>query len=131
MELTDIIFLFVAHWICDFIFQDEDWALNKSTSIGALTAHVATYSSIMLFLTTFYGMVASETFYILNYYYFTGITFAFHWITDYFTSKIVKRKFETNHYGSEIPNFGAFTMIGFDQVLHYVQLFVTWKLLSL
>jgi hypothetical protein len=25
-----------------------------------------------------------------------------------------------------IPNFGAFTLIGFDQVLHYVQLFLTY-----
>lgn len=38
-----------------------------------------------------------------------------------------------NHYKvkryNSIPNFGAFSLIGFDQVLHYIQLFGTYYLL--
>jgi hypothetical protein len=60
---------------------------------------------------------------------FLGITFISHFITDYITSRIVKRKFENNEYGSPIPNFGAFSIIGFDQVLHYTQLFLTYQFL--
>jgi hypothetical protein len=38
----------------------------------------------------------------------------------------VSKKFADHYYGSPIPNFGAFSTIGFDQVLHYVQLIITW-----
>ena len=62
---------------------------------------------------------------------FPLITFVFHTLTDYFTSKIVSRKFANQEYGSPIPNFGAFTVIGFDQVLHYVQLFLTYHFLTI
>jgi hypothetical protein len=57
---------------------------------------------------------------------FVFITFVLHTTTDYYTSRIVSKKFANNHYGSPIPNFGAFSIIGFDQVLHYVQLFLTY-----
>lgn len=30
---------------------------------------------------------------------------------------------------NSIPNFGAFTIVGFDQLLHYIQLFLTYYLL--
>ena len=38
-------------------------------------------------------------------------------------SELVARKLHT------IPNLGAFSVIGFDQVLHYIQLIITWKLI--
>jgi hypothetical protein len=60
---------------------------------------------------------------------FVGITFVAHTITDYITSRIVSRKFANKEFGSPIPNTGAFTVIGFDQVLHYIQLFGTYYLL--
>ena len=61
---------------------------------------------------------------------FLGITFIFHTITDYFTSRIVSKKFEEGNVGSAPPNFGAFTIIGIDQVLHYIQLFTTYYLVK-
>jgi hypothetical protein len=57
------------------------------------------------------------------------ITFVAHTVTDYFTSKAVSKKFAKNELGSSVPNFGAFSYIGFDQVLHYVQLILTWEFL--
>jgi hypothetical protein len=61
---------------------------------------------------------------------FGVITFITHTATDYFTSRIVSKKFAKQEYGSPIPNFGAFTIIGIDQVLHYIQLFLTYQLLK-
>jgi hypothetical protein len=58
------------------------------------------------------------------------LTFLCHFITDYITSRIVKKRFEDKYYGSPIPNLGAFTVIGFDQVLHYAQLFLTYYFLT-
>jgi hypothetical protein len=42
---------------------------------------------------------------------------------------IIMRQYEDQSkvkWYNPIPNFGAFTLIGFDQVLHYVQLFLTY-----
>lgn len=137
--LITIIAIFTIHWIADFVFQDEDWATNKSKSFKSLVKHTATYSIIWYWVFVMFAIAGN---------YFGGpsrvemgwstwmglfpiITFVFHTITDYFTSKIVSRKFANNEYGSPIPNTGAFTVIGFDQVLHYIQLFVTYYLLCL
>jgi hypothetical protein len=54
---------------------------------------------------------------------FGFITFIFHTITDYFTSRLNSKLWKKG----DVHNF--FVSIGFDQVLHYVQLFLTYKLL--
>ena len=117
-------FIVVIHFIADFIFQAEEWATNKSKSNFALFKHVGMYTIIWAILGVF---IISEPF---QYFTFLLVTFAAHFTTDYFTSRIVSRKFANNEYGSPIPNFGAFTVIGFDQVLHYGQLFLTYHLLT-
>ncbi len=120
--LTAFIIVLI-HWIADFVCQAEVWATNKSKSNKALVEHTAMYS-----LVWFLGghLLFSN---LLNLLAFVGITFVAHTITDYITSRIVSRKFANNEYGSPIPNTGAFTVIGFDQVLHYAQLFLTYHLL--
>ncbi len=133
--LTAFIIVLI-HWIADFIFQAEEWATNKSKYNSALLMHTVTYSVVWLFGATFLfsepcdlsavGYCADVT-KILK---FVGITFVAHTITDYFTSRVVSRKFANHEYGSPIPNTGAFTVIGFDQVLHYAQLFLTYHLLN-
>ena len=118
-----ILYIIFVHWVADFIFQDEKWALGKSKNIRDLISHTSLYSLIWVF--------ASTPLFHLGYYavLFGGITFIFHTLTDYFTSKLVSKKFYYKELGSSIPNFGAFTYIGGDQVLHYIQLFLTYLLL--
>ncbi len=121
------IFIIIMHWIADFIFQAENWALGKSKSLTPLLKHTITYS--LLWIIPVYFM--TQDVYIVMYnwmslFLFVGITFVVHTITDFFTSKIVSKRFADNYYGSPIPNLGAFSIIGFDQVLHYVQLILTW-----
>lgn len=137
MTLTVILSIIFIHWVADFIFQAEEWATNKSKSLGSLLMHTMTYSVVIWFLAG--GFLFSKPCDISAFgicvdipklFAFAGITFVAHTITDYFTSKIVSRKFANQEYGSPIPNFGAFTVIGFDQVLHYVQLFLTYHFLT-
>lgn len=116
----------VIHYIADFVFQDGEWAVNKSKSLKALLKHTATYSLIwfVISLILIQLNLLPQSFYL-----FALITFILHTITDYFTSKITSKMYENQNFGSRIPVFGFFSMIGFDQVLHYGQLFLTYYLL--
>lgn len=114
------IIIVLTHWIADFVLQAEEWALGKSKSLSPLLKHTSMYS-VCWFLPTWlfsHNLTGSL--------WFVAITFVAHTVTDYFTSKIVSKRFADNYYGSPIPNFGAFSMIGLDQVLHYLQLIITW-----
>ena len=134
MSLIEILSIIIIHWIADFIFQDEKWALGKSKNGLDLIKHTLTYSIIWCII----GYVIAITLdtsderalYMIKTILFFCITLFFHTITDYFTSRIVSKKFKNNQLGSAIPNFGVFTIIGFDQVLHYIQLFLTYYLLK-
>lgn len=113
----------IIHWIADFVLQDEKWAIGKSTSIQKLVKHTSLYSITWVpFLWLFYGDLNNALL-------FGFVTFIAHTLTDYYTSKIVKNRFDQGHYGSAIPNLGGYSMIGLDQVFHYIQLVVTWNLI--
>lgn len=124
MTLIEIFTIIIIHWWADFVMQDEKWALGKSKNWSDLLAHTTTYS----FLWYFPILPWLNNFYIC--FIFVLITFISHTVTDYFTSRIVSKRFAKQYYGSSIPNFGAFTIIGIDQVLHYLQLFITYYYLK-
>lgn len=127
MSVVEILTIIFVHWFADFLMQDEKWAIGKSKNNQDLTMHVLMYSTIWFLVANTYiiGFKANELLYL-----FAPITFICHWVTDYFTSRIVSKKFANNEYGSPIPNIGAFTIIGTDQFLHYAQLFITYQLLK-
>lgn len=131
--LTSFIIV-VLHYIADFIFQAETWAVNKSKDFGSLTKHTATYSALwFVFSASMFSLYEGIGLYlsVIGALGFCLITFILHTITDYFTSKVTSRMFAAGKIGSPIPNFGAFSVIGFDQVLHYLQLFSTyWIILN-
>ena|ERR1035437_5675714 len=108
-----ILWAIFAHWIADFVFQAEVWALNKKESFKALTQHTVTYTAMMILL--FFNILSP-----LHLLLFAVGLFTTHTLIDYITSKIVGGKFANKQLGGPIPNTGAFTMIGLDQVLHYV-----------
>lgn len=131
MTLTEIFSIIFIHWVADFVFQDEKWATGKSKNWSDLLAHTFTYSTIWLIPVIFLFPKDWTTYqYVSNSLLFGTVTFITHTITDYFTSRIVSKKFANKEYGSPIPNFGAFTIIGIDQVLHYIQLFTTYYFLT-
>lgn len=119
--------IIIIHYIADFVFQDEKWAVGKSKSFTLLIFHTAMYSFIWWLACVCFIVLADlpKIFHL-----FAPITFVFHTITDYFTSKITSKLYAKGKFGSSIPNLGFFSMIGFDQVLHYAQLFLTYYILT-
>lgn len=116
-----LLYVLFIHWVADFVFQHEQWALNKSKYIDSLIMHTSMYGFILyLAFIPILGFISAL--------YFAGINYLLHTIVDYFSSKVVTKRFESKYLGGPIPNFGAFTVIGFDQLLHYCSLFLTLKL---
>lgn len=119
------------HYVADFICQDEKWALGKSKNWSDLLQHTFTYSCIWLIpIIILFPDNWTTSNYVINSLLFGAITFVAHTITDYFTSRRTSKLYSEGKFGSSIPNLGFFSMIGFDQVLHYAQLFLTYSILS-
>jgi cellobiose-specific phosphotransferase system component IIC len=128
--LISIFIVLFIHWIADFVVQTTWQAQNKSKNIAALTYHVVSYTTVwaivygILCLLWGFGSLEYSPVSDLTLWWFFPITFAAHWITDYFTSKLTTKLYLTGDY----HNF--FVVIGFDQILHYVQLFLTLHFLT-
>lgn len=118
IDVLLVIWLLFAHWMADFVFQDEEWALAKKHSIKALLKHTVVYSLLM---TLYFASIIPFS----NLLLFLVITFIGHTLVDFISSKLVGKKFERKELGSAIPNFGAFSFIGFDQFIHYIILLLT------
>jgi len=115
-----IIFLILIHWVGDFVLQTHFMSIKKSSSNYYLSLHVLIYSlttilAWCLFLPcmgykiSFYGIMLSFM-----------IIFISHWVTDYFTSRVTSKLYKEE----KIHNF--FVIVGFDQVLHYTQILLTF-----
>lgn len=118
--LFSILFI---HWVADFLFQTEWQAKNKSTSKYALTMHILGYSTACLLICNAYSILTHNYLMVAL---FPPITFICHWITDYFTSRWTSKLYSKKKYYG-FPAF--FSVIGFDQFLHYAQLIITFQLL--
>ncbi len=121
MSLLEIFAILIIHWIADFLCQTTNQATKKSESFSALIGHTWTYSVIWYWVCFLLAMGEILPASIL---WFPLITFIFHTLTDYYTSKICKKFYVDNNL------YGFFSTIGFDQILHYVQLFLTYQLLK-
>lgn len=127
MTLTEIFSIIIIHWVADFIMQSDYDAKNKSKFFHALFSHTITYSSCWFIIILLFGYInktQTTEWYVLNTLFFVGITFVCHTITDYFTSRLNSKLWAKG----DVHNF--FVSVGFDQVLHYVQLFLTYQLLK-
>ena len=118
IEATTIIFLLVIHFLADFALQTHEQASNKSTSNKWLFYHVGTYSLIWLLAMYSYIDIFSEALI------FACITFVFHFATDYITSRLAKKFFDVKDYHN------GFVVVGFDQLLHIIQLVYTYIILE-
>lgn len=120
LELNNIfIFLgiLITHWIADFILQTDRQAKGKSKNWNDLLSHTFIYSTIW-FPILMFPMGAAKAFL------FFVITFIAHTATDYYTSRLNARLWSRG----SVHNF--FVSIGFDQILHYTQLLLTYYLLQ-
>lgn len=114
IEPSTIVYLLVIHFLADFGLQTHDQATNKSSSNKWLFYHVGVYS--LIWLIAMYGYTDMFLFSLC----FAVITFIFHYITDYITSRLSKQFFSVEDYHN------GFVVIGFDQLLHTNQLIYTY-----
>lgn len=122
IDFKVILGILLVHWVADFILQTDYQAKNKSSSMNALVGHTGLYSAIWLAVGVIY--CAFNNIQPEHATYFWLITLSSHTITDYFTSRWVKKLFSKQDYHN------GFVVVGFDQILHYVQLFLTYIWLS-
>jgi uncharacterized membrane protein len=121
--LISFIIIFI-HWVADFVLQTDWQAQNKSKSNFALLSHTSNYSMVWLLpMCLVFGKMkegATTEWIVWTTFYFCIITFVVHTITDYFTSRLNSKLWSAGkvHY--------FFVSVGFDQVLHYGQLFLTY-----
>ena len=118
ISFTTLVFVLLIHFLADFGLQTHDQATGKSTSLKWLTYHVGVYSIMWLLASWFYF----DYFWIALI--FSSITFICHWVTDWLTSRIGKPFWDKQDFHN------GFVVVGFDQVLHYIQLVGTLLLCS-
>ena len=128
--------IILIHWLADFVLQTDDMAKGKSKDNGWLIIHTLVYTVVWLtvgIVTILVGLIMSWVghslcqecicHYMLPLLGFCAITFVCHTITDYFTSRLNSKLY------SEGKIHLFFVSVGFDQFLHYLQLFFTFNYL--
>jgi|TARA_B100001094_G_scaffold333184_1_gene409329 hypothetical protein len=109
---SQVLGIIIAHWIGDFLLQNEKMALGKSSSNKLLTIHVAIWTTTMAVITIPLGLPVV----------WVLLMGVLHWIQDYITSRL-------NSYYAKIKNNEMFwNMIGTDQMLHYIIMFLSLHL---
>ena len=123
IELKIIFAILIIHWIADFVFQTDKMAKGKSKNWEDLLTHTGVYSFIIGIFSLFILPHNTINFEVYDSGIFMIITFISHTITDYFTSRLNSKLWTEGkvHY--------FFVSIGFDQILHYIQLFLTYYFL--
>lgn len=129
-NLQIILSILFVHFVSDFILQTQDQATNKSTSNKYLVTHVFNYSLLTsIFWIIFFKcvlafpLVAKIPAGKINAVDVFIITFILHFLTDYFTSRLTKKLWEQER------THDFFVAIGFDQLLHFTQLFLMYYFL--
>lgn len=111
-----VLLILLVHFLADFGLQTHEQAVHKSSSNKQLVYHTLVYS--LVWLVASHSLLGS----IGEAFLFAIITFIAHTITDYITSRVGKPYWEKGDYHN------GFVVVGFDQILHYIQLFLTFKL---
>lgn len=117
--------IIIIHWVADFILQTDSIAKGKSKNWYDLLNHTILYSLVWLFSVLFlWDQTHTFDWIILTTLKFCTITFIAHTIQDYFTSRLNSKLWSAG------KTHMFFVSIGFDQVLHYGQLFLTFYILN-
>lgn len=124
LSLSTILLILAIHWVADFVLQTHEQAINKSSSNYFLVCHTATYTLVWALAGTIYVISTLDTYIEWHFTIFVSITFVAHTITDWFTSRLAKKYFSKQDFHN------GFVVVGFDQILHYVQLFICYIWLS-
>ena len=120
ISIITLLVVIAIHFFADFVCQTHNMAINKSKSNYWLTLHVLTYTFVTWLAWLFCFFQPSMDYKSYDYVSFSVFIFTTHWITDYITSRISSKYFGKGDYHN------GFVVVGFDQVLHYIQLFFAY-----
>lgn len=115
-----ILFIFVVHFLADFVFQSSKMATGKSKSLKWLCIHVGVYGLVSLISAFVIGLDLKDL--SLGFIWW-GINVGLHFVVDFVTSKVTSKFWEEKNMRA------FFVMIGFDQLLHTVCLITTYFLI--
>ena len=124
MGIYDILLIIWAHFVADFMLQNDKMAQNKSTSNIWLTNHIIVYSAAMLgIMAPFVYFMDSATSHIQLLWLLVWVTIngALHWITDWCSSRA------TSYLWQKGDRHNFFVVIGADQAIHLSTMVVTWE----
>lgn len=126
MEIFVILYVLFFHWFADFLLQTPEQSKLKSKSIKVLLTHTFVYSYVMCaaiqVLIGFNVFGAQSE--LASVYFFISM-FITHTLIDFISSRITTKQHETNN----MTHF--FDVIGFDQFLHFLTIFVSLKVILL
>lgn len=117
-----LIFIMFIHWLADFVCQPRKMAENKSKRISTLAAHAVVYGAVMLYSVLFLSLRYEAIGPTWNVILFGLINMGLHFATDGITSQFTRRLWERQYV------HGFFTVIGFDQFIHFTTLAITAKM---
>jgi hypothetical protein len=105
-----------SHFIADFVFQSDKMATRKAECGNALFDHCITYAAVtwLLWMVFIFGVINDVTISVIGLFAYLLLT---HLFVDSITSKITKYYYTRNRHV-------FFVIIGFDQVIHYITLFL-------
>jgi len=108
-----MVFIFLFHFIADFVCQSREMGRNKSTNFMWLFKHLLTYTTVL-------GVLSYPLFsYWLPFVVWLIINFYIHLITDFFTSKL------SGYFYLKNKEYMFWNIIGIDQTIHFITLYLT------
>lgn len=115
-----VLTILALHWIADFVLQNDWMAQNKWKDKEALLTHVLVYTLVFFIFSVVMWLSHSNIVWLL----FAVCVGVLHFFTDKYTSRITHRLWEEK----KVHNF--FVVVGFDQLLHFTQLLLLFKLFT-
>jgi len=124
LSIEVISIIIVAHFIADFMFQTDKMALNKSSNVKWLLAHILSYTfGVFVYLVIIFkcGIVQKSLTFATYFALFNGAT---HFVVDFVTSRIMKTLW------IQKKRHDFFVMLGADQASHTLCLMWSWVYLT-
>ncbi len=115
------VYLIVAHYCGDYLFQTREMANHKHESNKALMDHILAYGLVLAVMTIplAFLYIGDQAWYVFPW---LLVNMILHFFTDYITSRKVKQ------YWLSGREWETFAVMGLDQVLHLSTLIITFNL---
>ncbi len=118
MQIHILLLILIAHFVGDFLLQSDEMAKNKSSSWVWLSLHVLCYSGTLLILVLLLEVTGEPDSW--KPFEWVAINAVLHFVTDAITSRGTAWLYKNNE------RHWFFVLIGFDQLLHYAALILTY-----